>query len=364
MYSAPGLNLLKDAGKKTDTLFIELEAMELLTEMAPENETYLNNLAKRYEELKDGRNYLKVRQKLSALHPDDLELQGALREAAAIATMEEGGWDTDEEKSFTEKIKKTDENKVDSKMGDKIIRAEDDIRHNIKLYEDEIERGNESLDMYRKLADLYMKIGDYQKCIDTYQFIVKKVGTLDPAIDKAIEKAHCAILQKQADDILAAKGPDAEEKVKKIKDEIYAYRLGRYEERIKLYPQDLQLRYEIAELYWEGHEIEKAMEQFQLAQRNPQKRLLAIVYLGRCFHEKGQDDMAIEQFEKAISEMPVMDKVKMDTLYHMGITYESIGNMEKAMDCFKQIYSADIAFRDVSQRIDKFYQSKKKAAAN
>ncbi len=114
LFSPSGLKLLMDAGKSCETPFIEVEAMELMTEMAPENETYLNNLADRYKELGDGRNYLKIRQKICSLHPDDLELQGALREAAAIATMEAGGWDSNSEQSFVEKIKKTDSKKVDT----------------------------------------------------------------------------------------------------------------------------------------------------------------------------------------------------------------------------------------------------------
>lgn len=244
-------------------------------------------------------------------------------------------------------------------MGDRIVRADEDIRENIVKYEAEIADGNESVDLRRKLAELYMRISEYEKAIEAYQFIVKKMGTLDPAIDKAIEKAHCAILRGQAEEIRVSGAEDAEVRAKAIEDEIYNYRLGRYEERIKLYPQDLQLRYEIAEIYWEGQAIDKAMEQFQLAQRNPQKRLLAIVYLGRCFHAKSQDDMAIEQFEKALSEMPVMDKVKMNTLYYMGITLESVGKLEEAMGCFKQIYSADITYLDVAERMNKYYEMKK-----
>ena len=139
---------------------------------------------------------------------------------------------------------------------------------------------------------------------------------------------------------LKASGASAEEIAAQEK-EIYDYRLDRYEDRVKNYPNDLMLRYELAELYWEGRNIDKALEQFQIAQKNPQKRLSAIVYLGRCFHEKGQNDMAIEQFDKALSEMPVMDKEKMNTLYYLGITYDNLNQAEKAQDCFKQIYTAD-----------------------
>ena len=46
-----------------------------------------------------------------------------------------------------------------------------------------------------------------------------------------------------------------------------------------------------------------------------------------------------------------MDRQKMDALYFLGLTYENTNNIEKAMECFKQIYRANIKFRDVSDRI-------------
>ena len=76
-------------------------------------------------------------------------------------------------------------------MGDRIIRADEDIRENIAKYEVEIAGGNESVDLRRKLAELFMRVNEFEKAIEAYQFIVKKMGTLDPSIDKAIEKAHC-----------------------------------------------------------------------------------------------------------------------------------------------------------------------------
>ena len=101
--------------------------------------------------------------------------------------------------------------------------------------------------------------------------------------------------------------------------------------------------------------LDKALEQFQLAQRNPQKRLSAIVYLGRCFAEKKQYDMAVEQYDKAISEMPVMDKDKMEALYHLGVTCEEMGDDKRAMECFKEIYSANVNYLDVAKRMDAYY---------
>jgi hypothetical protein len=66
--------------------------------------------------------------------------------------------------------------------------------------------------------------------------------------------------------------------------------------------------------------------------------------------------MAIEQFEKAVGEMPVMDKDKMNAVYFQGLVYEEMGQKERAVACFKDIYQTDIKYRDVGKRIEAFYQ--------
>ena len=131
---------------------------------------------------------------------------------------------------------------------------------------------------------------------------------------------------------------------------------------MKIYPNDTQYRYELAVIYWEYSQIDHALEQFQIAQKNPQRRLNAIVYIGRCFHAKSQLDMAVEQFTKAIGEMLIMDKEKMEALYYLGVTFETMGEDAKALDCFKQIYSANVNFLDVAKRIEAGYAKQRQAS--
>ena len=61
--------------------------------------------------------------------------------------------------------------------------------------------------------------------------------------------------------------------------------------------------------------------------------------------------MAVEQYQKALKDMLSSDNQKLDTLYSLGLTYEAMGRKEDAFACFKQIYSADITFRDVKDRV-------------
>ncbi len=355
--SPAGFNLLAEAAEAAGARFVAIDALESLRSMDPDNEDNLNNLAALYEKDGQGLKVLQIRQILSNKHPDDLQAQAALRAAAALATMSENRWN--EEGSFQDKMKSKDES-VLLEREDRIVRAVDDVAEMITHYEKIVAEGDSSIDNRRKLAELYQRGNRHEDAIKAFNWVVEKIGNLDPSIDKSIEKSTIAIGMAKAESLKASGASEAQ--VAAAFNEVSSYRLSRAEDRVKNYSNDTQLRYELAIVYWEFEMIDKALEQFQLAQKNPQRRLSAIVYLGRCFHAKGQFDMAIEQFNKAISEMLVMDKDKMEALYHLGVTYESLDQVPKALDCFKQIYSANVNFMDVAKRIEAGYAKQKQQA--
>jgi tetratricopeptide (TPR) repeat protein len=352
LFNPAALTLLAESAKKLDAMFIAVEAYELIVEHDDKNEANIVKLGEYYKADGQGIKYLTICQKLADKYPGDLEKLALLREAAALASMEKGKWGQGGESDFKKNL-----NKSNTDQGDRIIRAEDDIREMIEKYSKEIAEGNESIDTRRRLAELYLRSEEYEKAIEAYNWIVEKMGTLDPAIDKAIEKANTAISKRKVEQ-MKAEGRPQEEIDAEIKAN-YDYRMERFQDRIRLYPNDLQIRFEYAELLWEGGAVDDALEQFQIAQRNPQHRLIAIVYLGRCFAAKNQFDMAIEQFNRALEDMPTMNADKMFTLYHLGCTYDLMGKKKEALDCFKQIYAVDIKYLDVAERINKYYEENK-----
>lgn len=353
------LTLLIDAGKACEAPFIQMEGLEGIVELDDKNELNMKNLAEVYEANGEGAKVLRIRQMIAAKHPDSLEAQANLRAAAALASMEQNRANAKNGKGGM--YKKSDATS-DLLRDDRIVRSEEDIRKMIDYYEGLIANGDTSIDNRRKLAEYYQRVYEYQKTIDTYNWIVERLGTLDPNIDKAIE--FCTIqIQKQRIEKLKAENASQEE-IDAITAEINAYRLERAEDRVRTYPNDTLIRYEAAIVYWDLGNVEKALEQFQLAQRNPNKRLSAIAYLGRCFAAKEQYDMAIEQFEKAIKEMPTMDELKMETVYHLGIIYDNLGEADKALNCFKDVYAVNVGYEDVGQRIDNYYARKRAEKLN
>ena len=50
-----------------------------------------------------------------------------------------------------------------------------------------------------------------------------------------------------------------------------------------------------------------------------------------------------------------MDDTKKDIIYELGTCLELMGKADAAIEEFKAIYSEDIGFRDVADKINAFY---------
>ena len=259
------------------------------------------------------------------------------------------------ESADEEQVEEQRAEKASSDVGDKVLRAEDDIVKQIKEYEKELS-AQESIDTRRKLAGLYHRVKRFDDAIKSYQMILSKLDTFDPAMDALIEKSQLAKYDEAIKVLMESEQPDKENSIEEIRKKRYQYRMDRATDRVQRFPNDTQLRYELAIVYFEGGFIDNALEQFQYARRNPQRRVSCMMYLGKCFQAKGQLDMAIEQLEAAVGEMQVMDKEKMTAMYSLAEIYEAADNKEKALELFKEIYRVDVNFMDVSKRMEAFYK--------
>ena len=124
---------------------------------------------------------------------------------------------------------------------------------------------------------------------------------------------------------------------------------------VQRYPNEYGYRFELGCLLFEEKDYDGCLPHFQLAQRNAKVRLDAILYLGQAYLNKRFFDLAIEQFKALKSEIQVMDERKKNAVYQLGCCYESMGDAEQAIEEFKLVYSADISFRDVADKINEFY---------
>jgi tetratricopeptide (TPR) repeat protein len=346
LFSTGALNVLADAATAADAHFISIEALNIIMELQPNSEHNLKRLADAYKNDGNGAMHLAIRQKIADLTPDNLEAQAAVRAAAASASMQDN-WEGKE--SFQDIMDR--EKNIEVQKEEITARNEDDVKDRIAELEAKLGTEDEGQELHRSLGELYLRAGEFVKAEESFQWLADALGVLDPTIDKYIERARLGLFDQKIANADPADAPALEK-------EKMAYRQERAEARVEKFSNDTQLRYDLAIVYFELNEVDKALEQFQLAQRNPQRRVSSKVFLGRCFHIKKHYDMGVEQFTDALKEMLVMDNEKMEALYYFGNLYEDMGNADEALKCYKEIYSSNVNYRDVKERIDKFYSNK------
>jgi tetratricopeptide (TPR) repeat protein len=204
----------------------------------------------------------------------------------------------------------------------------------------------------RALADLYTRSKNYNEALKVLREALEMMGGADPQIDLAIS----SVRQKQFDEEIEKLRAAGDEAGAAAREQARAdFLLQDAEEKVKRYPNDLQFRYDLGALLYERGDLNGAIQQLQMAQRNPQRRIRALYYLAMCFKAKEQHDIAMEQLEKAASELHLMDDTKKDVVYEMGIISEAMGKPEQAVAYYKEIYAVDIGYKDIAQKIDQAY---------
>lgn len=121
------------------------------------------------------------------------------------------------------------------------------------------------------------------------------------------------------------------------------------------------MRYELGEHLTAAGQCRDALPELQRARQNPNARLKAMNLLGQCYRELGMLDLAAKQLDDAAREMVVMDMVKKEIVYNLGLVYEKMGETGKYIDAMKQIYEADYGYRDVAARVERSYRKSAEA---
>ena len=288
---------------------------------------------------------------VAELLPNDQVAIKNLKDAAALDTMKAGGWN-DMKSDFRSKLKDKKEAILLEQQA-KSVKGESDIDTLIASRLMEIQREPQNMNFRRALADLYVRAERFDDALKALAEATKAAGRSDPQI----ERTTSLIKVKKLDAAIAAAKEAGDEATAAAKEqEKAAFLYDDAVEMVKRYPNDLQFRYELGYQFYLRKQHNEAIEEFQLAQRNPQRRTRALYYLARCFQEKGQPDIAFEQLQKAASELTLMDETKKDVVYEMGVLAEQMGRKDEAIAFFKEIYSVDIKFRDIAQRIESSYK--------
>jgi tetratricopeptide (TPR) repeat protein len=344
------LKFFSQAAEAAEMPEIAVQTLEIARPYYAKDVQFLRLLARLYIDVNQPAGARDCYAAVAELLPNDQVAIKNLKDAAALDTMKVGRWGEDGD--FRKKLKDQKES-IRLEQQAKAVKGDADIDVLIADRQRDIQREPLNMNFRRALADLYVRAERYDEALQALEEATKTAGRTDPQIERTmshikVKQFDAAIaLAKAAGDEAAAAAKEQEKGTFLFEDAITM---------VKRYPNDLQFRYDLGYQYFLRGQYTEAIEEFQLAQRNPQRRTLALYHLALCFTQKRQFDIAFEQLQKAASELTVMDETKKDVVYQMGLLAEQMGRKEEAIAFFKEIYSVDIKYRDISQRIESAYQ--------
>ena len=116
--------------------------------------------------------------------------------------------------------------------------------------------------------------------------------------------------------------------------------------------EDHESHYDLGVAFKEMGLLDEAISEFQKALRGTQHRVRTYEALGQCFLEKKQFQVAMTILQRAVNEPGVGDEQLVGVLYLLGYTCEALGRPADAKPFYERVFSVDIQFRDVGDRLN------------
>ena len=330
-------------------------SLEILAAHSPKDRDIAIKFANMLAETGQPSRAEKILADLCRSFPHDNELAQALKDISARKTLDEGGYEAlaDGTGSYRD-ILKDKEEAVSLEQQNRQVKTEDVAERLIAEYEARLKTEPKNLKLLRQLAELYTQKKQFDRALGYYDRIKASEVGGDASLDRSIADTMVRKFDHQIAE-LDANAQDYAEQVAKLQAEKQAYQLAECQKRAERFPTDLQIRFELGQLYFHAGKITEAMKEFQKAQGNPHRRLQALSYLGQCFARRGINDLAATTFQDAIKEKVVFDEEKKELIYLLGCVLEKMDKREEALAQFKLIYAVDVGYKDVADKMDAYY---------
>ncbi len=334
-----------EAAGKPDHAAVSIEAAYECSNRDPgllERVATYYTMSKRWDKARD------AYRKLSELKPGDQRVMQLLKNAEAQATMSAGWTETAGKKGGFQNLIANKEQAAKLDAANKAVVSGQDAELLIQEKLKQIEAEPKNMNARRALARIYIHGKRYYEAIDVLQQAIEVSGTMDPELDRMLSQTKIQYYDQQ---IEALRAEGREEEAVAMEGEKNQFVFDDLAARVERYPNDLHLRFELGKEYFTYGYYEDALSHLQLAQKSPKDRLWALYYLAMCFLNQGQTDMAVMQLETARDAIPTMDELKKKVVYQLGLCAEAAGDLEKAYQYYKDVYSSDVGFEDLSERM-------------
>ena len=114
---------------------------------------------------------------------------------------------------------------------------------------------------------------------------------------------------------------------------------------------DVKAHHDLGTAYKEMGLLDEAVEEFQAALRASSDHLPTYEMLGQTFLDKGTPETAVRVLTRALDSPFEVEDELLGIYYYLGRSHEQSGNKEQAREFYERVFSLDINFADVTERL-------------
>jgi tetratricopeptide (TPR) repeat protein len=351
--------LLADAADALGATPISLFAFETLRDTKPDDVAVLKQLGQAYLKAGSVDKAITTFQKAYEIAPTDGAALKGLKDASAMQATSKGGWE--QEGDFRDQLKDADQAKLLEQQS-RVVKSDEAIDAQLAVLLPQYNENPQNLNVVKQIAALYERREDLASALTFFEWAFHLSNQADPELEKRIHKIRHQQKQnhiKELEEKITSASPEEKAALQAELDTLQADRAGfeleSAQERVKRYPNDLNLRFELGRALVNAGQYKEAVPELQQALKQPNARYQAYNLLGVAFWKRKMLDFAVKQFQTAKSEMLAMDNLKKEIVYNLGCVLEESGKKAEALEQFKEIYEVDSQFKDVAERVERSY---------
>lgn len=294
-------------------------------------------------------------------------LLGELKDLEAENTMQQGGYNRDntEEGGFRNFVRDGERQRA-LEQEDAVTRTDATRQQVIERTRAEYEEDPMDMDKLQKLVDALLQLHNKeneQEAIDLLKRAWEETGQYRYKVrigDIQMRQMN-RILRELKGKVDAS--PD-DEALKKNFEEArrrqLVFELQEFTERVKNYPTDMGLRFEMGRRLFASGQLDEAIGAFQQAKSDPKHRAQSHWYLGQCYLNKDWYDEAVATLQEGVESYAVdNDKLGLELRYLLMHALTQGARRNKSLDQAKEaqqwaskLLQTDINFKDIKTRMN------------
>ncbi len=348
-----GLMGAAGAARKAGSLDAAIEMYRDALRFKPNSKRGLRKAAEVHKDKGENGEAAKCLARLVQMEPQNRDLLNELRDLEAAEHITAGRYE--EAESFRDTIRDK-ELASELEESQRMAVATTDLEREIRRLETELEKNPTQVNRILRLSRLYEDNDEPEKALELLREKVKLLPD-NYEVGERLGDVRLAILDREIAALAAklAESPDDDEvrgDLEELREKRNEFALQEYRRRLAEHPTDRDIQQQLGQLYFETGDYNAAIATFQGLTQAARYEVRAREMLGRCFVAKGQYDLAVDQFQQAMQRHGAMDDLGKELRYFLAHAHEEAGQQEDALRVYKEIYSQDINYRDVAEKVD------------